>query len=207
MKDGVPLFIVCYAMGAYSVVKYLGEEGQTNSTSKNLRGVVSIDNPMKIMKVGDQRNVTTESYSSSRCRNYIAHISVPTLIVFAQDDRQVCHNTETVLSAMISNPNMIVVRTKSGGTRNGHVTERVWRSIAEHAHDATWANLATCKFFEAIIGTASIQQPRKDAVKLKLGPKHIPIQTESLICDSSLAIIDSSKKYGSMASDPTRSRL
>jgi len=149
MEKDVPLFIVGYGVGAYKLTTFLGEGVITNKLIRNISGAVIINNPIKS---GSNENEISNS------RGAIAHLSVPTMIIFAEDDTQLRQNTEKVLPTMISNPNVIVVRTKGGGHASWHSSERVWRSPSEVTLDTTWANYTAVKFFDSLLG---IQAPPK----------------------------------------------
>ena len=53
MASGVPIFLAGYSLGANLVVKYLGEEGLSNTLPSNVKGALSLGNPLRI----NSRNV------------------------------------------------------------------------------------------------------------------------------------------------------
>ena len=152
MEKGVPLYIIGYGVGAYKMVSFLGEGARSDTLHGNIAGAVAINNPIKI---------GSSHHEISKSGNNIAHLSVPTMIIFAEDDPQLRQNTEKVLPTMLANPNVIVVRTKGGGHASWHSSERVWRSPTEVTLDSTWANYAAAKFFDSLLSTG---QPYKAGV-------------------------------------------
>jgi predicted alpha/beta-fold hydrolase len=78
---------------------------------------------------------------------YIPHVNVPLLQISAMDDFLVHHNAMAKLNDSLSNPNIIVAKTKSGG----HLGWNDATGLSSLLFGASWADRATTEFIQAVL--------------------------------------------------------
>jgi len=238
MARNQSIFIVGNSLGANLIVKYLGEEGLSNTLPACVAGGVSLGNPLKIyskslkfpwgqllgmgvkktmllnynalstMRKGSiayrkayqeilLANTVGEIdciYAPFKIRNepvypyaskigyasgedywsdagsyqYIPHISVPLLQISAMDDFLVHHNALAKLGHCLSNPNVIVAKTKSGG----HLGWNDATGLIDLLFGASWADRATTEFIQAVL---DMKQPHYQNKRVVLSLHNAPI--------------------------------
>jgi len=89
--------------------------------------------------------------------NYIAHISIPILVCFADDDN-IAETTMAAMNTCLSNPNVIIARTPCGGHMGWHCSNRLnpfgsWRFRSEMEVDKCWSDRVAVQFIRAIMNT------------------------------------------------------
>jgi predicted alpha/beta-fold hydrolase len=95
----------------------------------------------------------------------IPHVPVPFLLLTSQDDFLVYKGSTEKMSYSVSNPNVMVVKTKCGGHLGWH--ESPPESGIMFGCGTSWADVATADFIEAILNSRSDKQketPSKDSV-------------------------------------------
>jgi predicted alpha/beta-fold hydrolase len=97
---------------------------------------------------------------------HIRFISVPTLHIFAGDDFLVQDPFKRGLSYCLANPNVMVVETRCGG----HLGWQEAPPDGSFGSSASWSNVATADFIEAIIETRRKKKKESD----NLDPIQIP---------------------------------
>lgn len=94
-----------------------------------------------------------EYWSESSSRKYVANVSIPLLILSSIDDFLVTHSALRSLNQCLSNPNVMVVKTKAGG----HLG---WQEAKENRYFGTcsFADSATVEFIAAVLEDRHEQQ-------------------------------------------------
>ena len=85
-------------------------------------------------------------WSDSSSRKYVANVPVPLLILSSMDDFLVTNSAKRSLNQCLSNPNVMVVKTKAGG----HLG---WQQAAHNEYFGTssFADAATVEFITAVL--------------------------------------------------------
>lgn len=104
---------------------------------------------------------------------YIQHVTVPLLILSAQDDFLVVNPALQSLSRCLENPNVLVVKTKCGGHLGWQEAPAVGYGMGK-----SWANAATCDFIDAALkmtanGKECTTREKVDIVESLYAAKHL----------------------------------
>jgi hypothetical protein len=102
----------------------------------------------------------------------IRFISVPTLQIIACDDFLVQDPFKSRISYCLANPNVMVVETRCGG----HLGWQEAPPDGSFGSSASWSNVATADFIEAIIETRRNKKKESDS----LDPIQIPRREPAL---------------------------
>jgi predicted alpha/beta-fold hydrolase len=94
-------------------------------------------------------------YDSSSYR-VIPHVPVPLLLLTSQDDFLVYKGSTGKMSYSVSNPNVMVVKTKCGGHLGWHESPPDTGNM--FGFGTSWADVATADFIEAILHSRSDKQ-------------------------------------------------
>jgi predicted alpha/beta-fold hydrolase len=90
-----------------------------------------------------------EYWNDASSYRYISHISVPLLQITAQDDFLVYNHSLSKLSHCLSNPNVMVVKTKCGGHLGWHEAPPDTGNV--FGFGTSWADTATADFIDSIL--------------------------------------------------------
>jgi predicted alpha/beta-fold hydrolase len=104
-----------------------------------------------------------EYWSDSSSRKYIANVSVPLLVLSSLDDFLVSHSALRSLNQCLSNPNVMVVKTKAGG----HLG---WQEAAHDRYFGTssFADAATVEFITAVLEDSNVPNLRRPIIHSRL---------------------------------------
>ena len=89
----------------------------------------------------------------------IRHVPVPLLLITSQDDFLVYKGSTGKMAYSVSNPNVMVVKTKCGGHLGWH--ESLPERFSVLGFGTSWANAATADFIEAILYSRSKRQEER----------------------------------------------
>jgi len=97
-----------------------------------------------------------EYWQDASSHKYIAHVNVPLLIVYASDDDIASKNTTQYMNFCLSNPNVIVVNTATGGHLGWHHASRnspfgSFSLNPKKEESKSWCNKLVAKFVDVII--------------------------------------------------------
>jgi predicted alpha/beta-fold hydrolase len=90
-----------------------------------------------------------EYWDDASSYRYISHISVPLLQITAQDDFLVYNHSLSKLSHCLSNPNVMVVKTKCGGHLGWHEAPPDTGNV--FGFGTSWADTATADFIDSVL--------------------------------------------------------
>lgn len=97
-----------------------------------------------------------EYWKEASSRNYVANVSIPLLIVFADDDILTADSTIRSFGACLSNPNIIIARTPCGGHMGWHTSN--WNNpfgsycfTSANDSNMTWSERTVIKFISAVL--------------------------------------------------------
>ena len=109
---------------------------------------------------------------------YIQHLSVPMMILSSQDDFLVADPALRSLSRCLSNPNVLVVKTKCGG----HLGWQEAPPSGKFGIGKSWADTAMADFFSSVLETNKISKASKMAEEK--APESIQFPTQGDIIES-----------------------
>jgi predicted alpha/beta-fold hydrolase len=89
----------------------------------------------------------------------IRHVPVPLLLITSQDDFLVYKGSTGKMAYSVSNPNVMVVKTKCGGHLGWH--ESLPETFSVLGLGTSWADAATADFIEAILHSRSDQHEKR----------------------------------------------
>jgi predicted alpha/beta-fold hydrolase len=89
---------------------------------------------------------------------YIQHVTVPLMILSAQDDFLVVNPARQLLSRCLENPNVFVVKTKCGGHLGWQEAPPSGWGIGK-----SWANDAVCDFMDAVLKMSTSEKDNQVA--------------------------------------------
>lgn len=97
-----------------------------------------------------------EYWREASSRNYVANVSIPLLIVFADDDVLTADSTISSFGACLSNPNIIIARTPCGGHMGWHTSN--WNNpfgsycfTSANDSNMNWSERTVTKFISAVL--------------------------------------------------------
>ena len=96
----------------------------------------------------------------------ISHVSVPLLLLTSQDDFLVYKGSTGKMAYSVSNPNVMVVKTKCGGHLGWHEAPPDTGNV--FGFGTSWADTATADFIEAIHHTRSSQDNESDGYNTEM---------------------------------------
>jgi predicted alpha/beta-fold hydrolase len=99
----------------------------------------------------------------------IRHVSVPLMLLTSQDDFLVYKGSTGKMSYSVSNPNVMVVKTKCGGHLGWHESPPDTGNM--FGFGTSWADTATADFIEAVLHSKSSQSV--DCADKPLGPEYV----------------------------------
>lgn len=105
-----------------------------------------------------------EYWRDASSNRYIQHVTVPLLILSAQDDVLVVNPARQSLSRCLENPNVLVVKTKCGGHLGWQEAPEVGYGIGI---GRSWANNAVCDFIDASLRMTQCSNDEHDATSSK----------------------------------------
>ena len=111
----------------------------------------------------------------------IRHVPVPLLLLTSQDDFLVYKGSTGKMSYSVSNPNVMVVKTKCGGHLGWHESPPDTGNV--FGFGTSWADTATADFIEAVLHSRSSQTLNGD--NASLGPEYVSLVEEERIAKSS----------------------
>lgn len=130
-----------------------------------------------------------ESYwTDSASYRLVSHISVPFLLVTAEDDMLVYGPSKKKLSYCLANPNILVVESRCGGHLGWQESPPESSTIFG---STSWADTVTADFFDSILNTSSIpstkqqqEQQQDDSAGTPFGESNPSTATTSNISSS-----------------------
>ena len=107
-----------------------------------------------------------EYWNDASSLNYIAHVSIPLLVCFANDD-SIAETTVAAMNTCLSNPNVIIARTPCGGHMGWHCSNRLnpfgsWNFKSSNEVDKSWGDRVAVQFISAILRTEEDTSPCDD---------------------------------------------
>lgn len=157
---------------ANTMIRYLGEEGKGGKLPGCVAGAISISNPMKHEPKHDHtiwtkmlspktgktsipilNKLTPDHWSGAECDIHIPHVSVPVMMVSASDDEGIRQKNYDNLHRCLANPNVIFVKTRSGGHMGFHTSRwnNPFANISYHSGMESWADRVTSSFIRSIL--------------------------------------------------------
>jgi len=99
-----------------------------------------------------------EYWNDASSYRRVQHVSVPLMSLVAEDDAIVYEPSQSKLSYMLSNPNVIVVKTRCGG----HLGWQESQGGGIFGFGTSWADKATVDFIQAILDNNNNKQEQKE---------------------------------------------
>jgi hypothetical protein len=107
-----------------------------------------------------------EYWSDASSKNYIAKVSIPLLVCYANDDDILSQSNcfASVMKAYMSNPNIIVVSTPCGGHIGWHCSRHPlnpfgsFNFMSTEEIDKSWADRVAIKFISALMMIRASQE-------------------------------------------------